>query len=252
MFSTSFFKKSGTCFIAGLVVSALLLMVGNGGNIPWLPPVLVFSMVGISLLFAIIFPFIWQYKENRQTIDSNKIYGFLYTFIRYCIAFNIASFGWKKIFGLQFIIPIEIANKPMNQQSGEWLTWFYFGYSNAFGLIIAFIQIGGAYLLLFRKTLLLGSVILFSFMFNLTLINIFYQMNAGALLQSVLLTIGIVFLILLDYNRLVTFFLKNQSNLPAFSIRNVLTKNVLRVAVIVISLLFTIYLKTLIRQKLFT
>jgi hypothetical protein len=229
------------------MLAALLLMLGNGGNIPWLPPVLVFSLVGISLLAAIIFPFIWQYKEHRQTIDSIRIYGFLYTFIRYCIAFNIASFGWKKIFGLQFVVPLEIASKPMNQQSGEWLTWFYFGYSAAFGFIIAFVQIIGAYLLLFRKTLLLGSVILFAFMFNLTLINIFYQMNPGALMQSVLLTIGILFLILLDYDRLVAFFLKATSNLPSLSIKNLLAKNILRIAVIIVSLIFTLYLKTLIR-----
>lgn len=247
MASKSLFKKFGTCFIAGLMLTALLLMLGNGGNIPWLPPWLIFSLVGLSMLTAIIFPFIWQHKERRQTIDSTKIYGFLYTFIRYCIAFNIASFGWKKIFGLQFVVPIEISNKPMNQQSGEWLTWFYFGYSVTFGFIVSFIQIGGAYLLLFRKTLLLGLIILFAFMLNLALINIFYQMNAGALVQSVLLTIGILFLILLDHDRLITFFLKTQSNLPAFSIKNLLRKNVLRVAVIVVSLLFTIYLKTLIR-----
>lgn len=247
MFSKSLFKKLGTCFIAGLMLAALLLMLGNGGNIPWLPPVLVFSLVGISLLTAIVFPFIWQYREHQQTIDSMKIYGFLYTFIRYCIAFNIASFGWKKIYGLQFVVPLEIANKPMNQQSGEWLTWYYFGYSAAFGFIIAFVQIGGAYLLLFRKTLLLGSVILFAFMLNLTLINIFYQMNAGALMQSVILTIGILFLILLDYDRLVAFFLKRTSNLPSLSIKNLLTKNVLRIAVIIVSLIFTLYLKTLIR-----
>ena len=135
----------------------------------------------------------------------------------------------------------------MNQQSGEWLTWFYFGYSSAFGFIIAFVQIGGAYLLLFRKTLLLGSVILFAFMLNLTLINVFYQMNAGALMQSVILTIGILFLTLLDYDRLMAFFLKTRSTLPTLLIKNLLAKNVLRIAVIVVSLIFTLYLKTLIR-----
>ena len=127
MFSKSFLKKFGTCLVAGLMLAALLLMLGNGGNIPWLPPILIFSLVGLSIFTAIIFPFIWQHKEHQKTIDSIKIYGFLYTFIRYCIAFNIASFGWKKIFGLQFVVPLEIASKPMNQQSGEWLTWFYFG-----------------------------------------------------------------------------------------------------------------------------
>jgi hypothetical protein len=61
----------------------------------------------------------------------------------------------------------------MNQQSGEWLTWYYFGYSLVYGCIVAAIQIGGSLMLLFRKTLLLGVIILFAFMLNLTLINIF-------------------------------------------------------------------------------
>ena len=245
--SNSIGKKIIACLIFGLELSALLLLLGNGGNIPWLPPVLVFSLVGISLLGVVSFPFIWHYLERKQKINSTKTYGFLYSGIRYCIAFNIIAFGWKKFYGLQFIVPTEISNMPMNQQSGEWLTWFYFGYSHAFGIIIAVIQIVGGYLLLFRKTLLIGAIILFSLLLNLTLINIFYQMNAGALMQSVILTIGVFFLILLDYDRLIAFFLKTKSNLPSPNFRSSILKNILRLSAIVLSLLFTIYLKALMK-----
>ena len=240
-------KKFFTSLILGLEFSALLLLLGNGGNIPWFPPVLVFSLIGISLSAVLFFPLIWHFLEKKQKINSIKIYGFLYSSIRYCIAFTIAAFGWKKFYGLQFIVPAEISNMPMNQQSGEWLTWFYFGYSHTFGVIIAVIQILGGYLLLFRKTLLIGAIILFSLLFNLTLINIFYQMNAGALLQSVLLTIGVLFLILLDYKKLVVFFLKTKFNLPSLNFKGRILKNILRVSAIVLSLLFTIYLKSLVQ-----
>lgn len=233
--------------MAGLTFAALLLVLGNSGSISWFPPLVVFSLVGISLLMALTFPFIWQVKEKKQKINSVKVYGFLYAFIRYCIAFNLASFGWKKLFGLQFVVPEEIASKPMNQQSGEWLTWYYYGYSFVFGLIVAIIQIVGSYLLLFRRTLLLGAIILFSFMVNLTLVNIFYQMNAGALLQSVVSTIGILFLILLDYDRLVVFFLKVKSDLPSIALSKPYLKNMLRLSAIILSLLFTIYLKLSLR-----
>lgn len=206
-----------------------------------------FSLVGISLLTGLLFPFLWHYSERKQKNNSTKIYGFLYGGIRYCIACNIIAFGWKKFYGLQFIVPTEISSMPMNQQTGEWLTWFYFGYSHAFGIIIAVIQIVGGYLLLFRKTLLIGAIILFSLLLNLTLINIFYQMNAGALMQSVLLTIGVLFLILLDYDRLIAFFLKTKSNLPSPNFRSSILKNILRLSAIVLSLLFTIYLKALMK-----
>ena len=246
-FSDSILKKLGTSIILGLVLVALLLMLGNGGNISWLPPIVVFPLVGLALLCAIVFPFIWHYLERKQKINTEKVYGFLYSGIRYAIAFNIASFGWKKFYGLQFIVPAEIASLSMNQQSGEWLTWFYFGYSQAFGIIIAVIQIVGGYLLLFRRTLLIGSIILFTLLSNLTLINVFYQMNAGALLQSVVLTIGVLFLILLDYKKLVVFFLKTKSNLPSLNFNSVFVKNSIRLSAIVLSLLYTIYIKTLVK-----
>ncbi len=245
--SDSFFKKIITCLMFGLVFAALFLMLGNGGNVPWLPSGLVFFLVMLSILTALIFPFIWHYREKKQKANSRKIYGFLYSGIRYAIAFNIISFGWKKFYGLQFIVPTEISSLPMNQQTGEWLTWFYFGYSETFGIIIALIQIIGGYLLLFRKTLLIGAIFLFSFFLNLTLINIFYHLNAGALTQSVILTTGILFLILLDYKKLFDFFFKTKSNLPTLNSNNSFLKNIVRLSAIVLSLLFTIYLKSLMK-----
>ena len=245
MKDSSIFKKIISCFIAALTTIALLLVLGNSGTLTWFPPLLVFSLVGICFVAAFIYPFIWQHQERRQKINSYKVYGFFNTLIRYTIAFNLASFGWKKIFGLQFVVPPSIASKPMNEQTGEWLTWFYFGYSHYFGLILAVIQIIGSYLILVRKTLLLAAVMLFAFMLNLTLINFFYQMNAGALTQSVLLTIGLVYLILSDYQRLKIFFLKSLPNIPALTIKSSTAKNLLRLSAIVLSLLFTLYLKSL-------
>ena len=245
--SNSIFKKIGASVILGLEIAALFLLLGNGGNVPWLPPVLVFSGVGIALLLSILFPFVWHFLEQIQKINTAKVYAILYSGIRYCIAFNMASFGWKKFYGLQFIVPAEISNMPMNQQSGEWLTWYYFGYSHAFGIIIALIQIIGGYMLLFRRTLLMGSIILFSLLLNLTLINVFYQMNAGALLQSVLLTIGVFYLIILDSKRWIDFFFKTKSNLQSVQVNKVFLKNILRLSAILLSLLFTICLKNLMK-----
>jgi hypothetical protein len=247
MNKTTFFQKFITCFVAGLTLSALWLSIGNSGVISWLPPFLIFSLVGISFIGSLIYPFIWQRRENKTLTDATKIYGFIYGIIRYSVAFNLARFGWAKAFGLQFNVPESIASQPINQLSGEWLTWFYFGHSPTFGLIVATIQIGGGLLLLFRRTLLLGSVILFSFMLNLTLINIFYQMNLGGLLQSILLTIGILFLMLLDFNKLVDFFLKAKSTLPTVNWSSSVLKNILRFSVVILPLLYTIYLKYLMK-----
>jgi hypothetical protein len=241
---SSLVKKSTTSFIVGITIAAILLLSGNGGDIPWFPPTIVFPLVGVAVLTSLIFPFIWHALERKQKMCSIKIYGLLYSILRYCIALNLASFGWKKLFGLQFLVPDHIAALPMNQQTGEWLTWYYFGYSPAFSIIIALLQILGACLLLSRRTLLFGSAMLLALLLNLTFITIFYQMNLGALLQSVISTLGIMFLLLLDFDRIKAFFFNSPLNIPALTIRSGVLKSMLRFSVILFSLLFTIYLKT--------
>jgi hypothetical protein len=196
-----------------------------------------------TIVLSILFPFIWQAKEKAGKIESERIAGIIYGVLRYAIAFNLCRFGWIKLFGLQFNVPLEIAKQPMNQVSGEWLTWFYFGHSKIFSFIVSLIQIGGAYMLLFRRTLLFGLIVLFSFMVNLTLINIFYEMNLGALLQSVLLTVGILYLILLDYKKLLEFFFKTKSNLPTVKWPNEYSKLLLRLSIVLLPLIYTLYLK---------
>ncbi|POY39306.1 hypothetical protein C3K47_02070 [Solitalea longa] len=133
----------------------------------------------------------------------------------------------------------------MSHQSGEWLTWFYFGYSEAFGMTIAIVQILGAYLLLFRKSLLFGLLILFALMLNITLINIFYHMNAGALIQSLITTIGIAFLLILDYERIKKLLFNSVPSWLTYTTSSNRTKNALRLFAIISSILFTIYLKFL-------
>ena len=244
MKASSILKKLVSCLVAALTVIALLLLLGNGGTLPWFPPPLVFSLIGLCLLTALFYPFIWQQQERKQKVATYNIYGFLNTLIRYALAFNLASFGWKKIFGLQFVVPPAIAAVPLNQQSGEWLTWFYFGYSPAFGLLLALFQIAGACLLLFRQTVLPAAVALFAFMLPLTLINVFYGLNAGALTQAVLLTTGLAYLILEDYQRLKIFFLKTLPGLPSLPVKSRTAKNIVRLSALLLSLLFTLYLKS--------
>ena len=245
MHKNSLPKKIITSLVAGLACIALLLALGNSGNIPWLPPILVFSLVGALFAASLISPFLWHRREKRKGPGQFNIEGLLVSIVRYTTAINLAIFGWKKIFRLQFNVPEYIAAKAMNQQSGEWLTWFYFGYSRKFVLLLAVIQIIGAWFLLFRRTALLAAICLFAFMLNLLLINIFYGMNAGALTQSVLVTASISFLILLEYDRLQVFFLKTISALPAYEMKNNLWKNSLRLCVLLFSLLYVLYTTTL-------
>lgn len=237
----SFLYRIITCLVAGFVTAALWLLIGNGADHPVFPKVIIFTLVIISLAAMVVFPFVWQYLAKRKPDAVDKAYAWLYAIIRFAVAFDLSIFGWKKFFHLQFVVPDDIASRPMNQQSGEWLTWFYFGHSYMFGCIVASLQLIGSAMLLFRKTWLLGAFILFTLLLNITSVDIFYQMNPGAIIQSVIMTIGVLFLMMNDYDRLVEFFFKTKSNLLSINSVKPGTKVLLRIAGIVLPVLYTWY-----------
>ena len=201
MKSYSLARKFIACLIAGITLFSIVLLVGRDIDSALLSPPVIFSLAGLALLSGVVYPFIWHFKRA----DSVAVHTNLVSFIAYGVAFSISIFGWKKIFKLQFQIPLSVADIPFNQLSGEWLTWGYFGYSYPFSLLVAFIQIGGSVLLLFRQTRLLGVFVLLPVMLNILFINVFYHLNAGALLQSITITLGLLYLLSLHYQRLLHF-----------------------------------------------
>src|SRR5690348_4566633 len=115
----------------------------------------------------------------------------VYVWLRYSAAFCFLVYGFAKLWGAQFTILDSELDKPMGQVSGFWLTWYYFGYSRAFGAMIALLQIGGAMLLTFRRTALLGACVLLPVVANIVLIDVFFQIDLGATLVALYLLIAV-------------------------------------------------------------
>lgn len=237
MNKTPFIQKLITCLIAGLVLTAIFLVLGRAIPPQYVVPELVFGASGLCLLTSLIYPFIWQRKEPNLLTESSSIMAFLQGIIRYGLAFDISMFGFKKIFLQQFIVPYSMYDEKLGSLSGEWLTWHYFGFSYTFGLIVASLQIGGSTLLLFRRTRLLGVFLLLPVLLNILFINIFYGLNAGATLQSIILSLGLIYLLFLDYNRLIYFLLQSKDNLKGVNLGDKLIKNIFRFLMIFIPFL---------------
>jgi hypothetical protein len=127
----------------------------------------------------------------------------------------IITYGWAKIMGSQFTILDSELDKPLGEVSGFWLTWYYFGYSPFYGNFIALIQIVAGFLLLYRRTVLLGACILFGLVGNIILIDIFYAIDLGALLMAGFLE-GALFIILNFHRRelIETFWARQNSLFP--------------------------------------
>ncbi len=151
----------------------------------------------------------------EQQNVSKKTEKWVYDFCRYFVAFIVVNYGWAKIMGSQFTILDSELDKPLGEVSGFWLTWYYFGYSPFYGNFIALVQIAAGFLLLYRKTVLLGACVLFGILGNIILVDIFYQVDLGALMMAGILE-GALFIIL-NFHRhelIKTFWTRQNSVFP--------------------------------------
>jgi hypothetical protein len=168
----------------------------------------------ISLLFAIAYSVYWHRKEIKNRINSGKRHAWFRGILRYWLVFEICTYGFAKILKTQFGTSYNWVDTPVGQLNGFELTWNYFAHSYVFALIIASFQIGGSILLLFRRTTLLGAAILLPVMVNIVLVNFFYAISPGAFMNSVLFSLGLLFLLLLHRSALIGVFLRTRSDLP--------------------------------------
>lgn len=117
------------------------------------------------------------------------------TILRYVVAFLVITYGFAKLNGSQFTILDSELDKPLGQVSGFWLTWYYFGYSQFYGTFIALAQILGGVLLMFGRTTLLGACLLLPIIANIILVDIFYQIDLGALVVALFIELALLFIL---------------------------------------------------------
>jgi hypothetical protein len=171
----------------------------------------------IGLTIGILWSIIFSLHAARE-----KFYLLVQSGIRFLLAYAISTYGFAKVFKHQFSVPEYIKDIPIGEQSGFWLTWCYFGYSYPFSVTIAIGQIVGSLLLLFNRTKLLGTFIVLPIMLNIVFINIFYDINFGAFINSLIYTLGLTFLILLNYKELVEIFFRTTDTVNTFNAKSIL------------------------------
>jgi len=189
-----------------------------------------------GLIFVIGYPLYWRRAEKRGDFNSALRHAWFRGILRYWLAVEICNYGFAKILETQFAHVYFRADSLVGSLSGYDLTWNYFGYSYALAVIIALFQIGGSILLLFRRTTLLGTVVLLPVLVNVVLIDVFYGIAEGALMNAVVFTLGLTYLLLLRWKDLKAVFLDTISALPPIKLG--WAKYVLRLFVVAYAFLF--------------
>ena len=224
------------CSLAGLVAGAVLLRVGRWVLGPWVAYSGLLLAAVLVLAGALSYGLYWQRQAPGRLADSSVV-AFWQGVLRYAVAFDLSLIGWQKLFHLQFFVPLGMLDLPFRSFSGEELTWAYFGHSYAYQCTIGGLQIGGALLLLFHRTRLLGVLTLLPVMVNIVLIDYFYQLPVGVFWQALIHLACLLYLVGLDYERLVTVLLHAPAHLPRLAIRRPLVRTLLRLSVVYVPLL---------------
>lgn len=168
----------------------------------------------LAVCGSLVYAWVWHRSELANRINSPLRHAWLLGLIRYWLAFSVATYGFAKLLKTQFQTPAFLLDVPLRELSGMDLTWYYFGYSYPFAVIIALLQLVGAGLLLYRRTTLLGVMILLPVMTNIVLIDVFYQISPGALVNAVLYSLGLLFLLSLHWQQLKKTFWNVADQLP--------------------------------------
>lgn len=202
------------CTLAGLLAGATLLRTGRwllgGGRTT---PSGLLPLAVLVLIASVLYGLWWSRRPYSQPTYS-QVLALWQGIIRADIALDLALFGWQKIAKLQFFIPLGMLDLPFSSFSGEDLVWAFFAHSYPYRVAIGLLQILGAWLLLFRRTRLLGTLVLLPILLNIILLDYFYRLPTGVLIHALIILAGVLYLLLLDYERLVEFFLRTPSYLP--------------------------------------
>lgn len=123
--------------------------------------------------------------------------------LRIWTAFFIFVYGvakWKQFEGAKLM---EIAIKDASEFQ---IMWAFFGTTKIYPLIIGSIQVTGAFLLLFRKTKLLGAVLLTPVFINIILLDILYNVNEGALLNAIIFQSVLILIFIQQRQKIIRIF----------------------------------------------
>ncbi len=152
--------------------------------------------------------------------SETEEYPQMLDWFRYFCAFMLFTYGISKLLHLQFNMQSQLARQPVGALTGYQLTWFYFGYSRGYALLLGTTQVLGATLLLFRKTTLLGALAMLPVMGNILLINIFILVNDyGPFLISGLICIFLLTILWGQRSALISLLWTTQKSEPVCSLQ---------------------------------
>lgn len=148
---------------------------------------------------------VWTFADRRRG-DYRILHYWLRVYIRYALVCSVLVYGLGKVFPLQFA-PLRLVDlvTPVGMMEPRQLLWYFMGFSRPYQVFTGLVECAGVVLLFWRRTTLLGSLLLIAAMGNVLMIDIGYGVAVRRIALRFLLMA--LFLTAPDLPRLARFFL---------------------------------------------
>ncbi len=164
--------------------------------------------LGLNVILALIIGVIWSISKRKRGSYTSLLYWF-HVSLRIFLFGAMVLYGMVKVFKGQFGGPsLELLLQPVGEMSPMGLAWTFMGHSMAYNIFLGFAEVLGGVLLLNRKTLTLGSMIIIGVMTNVAIMNFTYDIPVK--LFSIHLVLMALILFMIDGRRFIKVFLKNE------------------------------------------
>lgn len=181
-----------------------------------------------ELALAFIGTVIWSILDRRRP-HYRILHSWLRLLIRYILGFVLLSYGFSKLFPIQFK-PTSFSD--MMTPYGEFRTydilWTFMGASQLYIIFTGAVEVAGALLLLFRRTTTLGALVSFTALLNVFMLNVSYHLNVK--LFSLHFLLMSAFLLTPELKPLLDLLLLRRAAAPVRNTEPLLHRRPLRIA----------------------
>ncbi|NOQ72116.1 MAG: hypothetical protein GQ574_08950 [Crocinitomix sp.] len=144
---------------------------------------------------------------------ADRVHFWLYRISAYYLSLTLLIYGCNKVFKYQFYFPEpNTLFTPLGQLNPDILYWSSMGTSYSYSVFAGLIEILPAFLLLFRKTRLLGALIALGVLINVLMINIGFDIEVK-IFTSFLILLSLI-LLQPHFKRFYSFFINNAPVSP--------------------------------------
>jgi hypothetical protein len=190
-------------------------------------------------MIAVIVTIVWSFLDRKRKNYARflKIFSI---YVSYYVATIMLSYGFSKVFYLQFSAPsLNRLLQPYGDSSPMGIAWTFMGASKTYTMFSGFAEVIGGFLLFGRRTRTFGALVVFAVMFNVFMMNMSYDIPVK--LYSFHLMLMALFVMMLDYKRIFNLFiLKKPFEVPALQTQYFKNKKV-GITVLVLKIVFVGY-----------